>query len=35
VQNDMIANVQAGSKKWTIHGDWEQRGPRVWRFVEP
>ena len=35
VQSHMTTQVHAGGTQWLIKGDWEQRGPRLWRFIEP
>jgi len=35
VQERMVTQVRTGATRWLINGDWEQRGPRLWRFIEP
>ena len=35
VQEHMVTHVRTGATRWLIKGDWEQRGPRLWRFIEP
>jgi hypothetical protein len=35
VQEQMVTQVRTGATRWLINGDWEQRGPRLWRFIEP
>jgi hypothetical protein len=35
VKKDMVTRVHAGKTQWSLNGTWTQRGPRLWRFVEP
>ena len=35
VQTDMMTRVHAGGTEWSLHGTWQKRGPRLWRYVEP